>query len=1076
MKIHDKNLSAALLSGLRAVAAVVCLLLCAGLWTPSWGQRGGREITGTVVDENNLPMPGVTVMVDGTVNGTMTTDAGTFVLGNVPANATIVVSCIGYTTQRIEVGTRNNFSIKLVPDTEMLEETVVVAFGQQKKATVTGAIATVSTTDLRKTTSTRLDNALAGRVTGLTSMQSGGGQPGRDGATMYLRGAATVNGQSPLILVDGVERSDGIRALDMNEVESISVLKDASATGLYGVRGANGVILITTRRGQKGKPNLNITFDQSMSSFTVQPERLHSWEYLEMRNQAFINDGKTVPYSDEVIAKFKNPLFGLTGNESNYEELKTMREYLYCDNDYYRMMFKQFTPQSRFNANISGGTDMVNYFLSIGYIHQDGNLKTLPKSELGYNPQAYMNRFSLRSNLDFHLTKDLTLSLNLASYSEDINMPTSSLYGGDENWMMRDLIYQATCIAPIFVGPVTIAEFAEKDGIPVGAPVMYNWIDRTAYECINFKGFQTDTKKNLNSNLAVNYDLSSLITKGLSINGSVSYDTYNIGVLQGNRLLQLYLPFVDYENDTMRYGLHSQNPSPLSLTHSRSSNYVIYGQAAINYARTFGKHDVTAMLTGYRRYWESSGAGIPYNLIGTAARFTYSYDDRYLLEANMGYNGSEQFAPANRFGFFPSASIGWIASNESFLKDNNVLTWLKFRASYGMVGNDSMGGNRFLYQDNISVGGNNDRDIAGLGGRTISEGLLGNKELKWELAKKMNLGVEIGLFQDFRVNFDYFTENRDQILISRKTIPSFQGLPLGNIPKVNMGVVENHGFEVELKYSHDFKNGFAFNIGANLGFNDNKVIEYDEVNRGDEYAYPLRTEGHRLGQAWGYLIDWDSPGKGYFTSQEEIDAFLAHTKYGSGVPRPGDFVYKDVTGDGVIDDKDVSPIGFSTSIPGLTYGINLGMQLKNFDFNILFSGLGRYSRNYNDIAQNVKEYIYQGNFYDYHRGAWTEERWKSGQEITYPALATEASTSHRSNDFFIQSRSMIRLKNVELGYNLPAKVFGNAGVKGLRVYISGQNLFYLCNNTFSKHLDPEMNDPIGYPITKNVMLGFNINF
>ena len=368
MKIHGKNLSATLLPCARAAVAVVCLLLCAGLWTPSSAQRG-REITGTVVDENNLPMPGVTVMVDGTVNGTMTTDAGTFVLTNVPANATLVVSCIGYTTQRIEVGTRNNFSVKLVPDTEMLEETVVVAFGQQKKATVTGAIATVSTTELRKTTTTRLDNALAGRVTGLTSMQSSGGQPGRDGATMFLRGAATTNGKSPLILVDGVERSDGIRALDMNEVESISVLKDASATGLYGVRGANGVILIQTRRGQKGKPNLNITFDQSMSSFTVQPDRLHSWEFLEMRNEAFRNDGKAVPYSDEVIAKFKNPLFGLSGNEPNYQELKTMREYLYCDNDYYRMSFKQFTPQSRFNANITGGTDMVNYFLSLGYIH-----------------------------------------------------------------------------------------------------------------------------------------------------------------------------------------------------------------------------------------------------------------------------------------------------------------------------------------------------------------------------------------------------------------------------------------------------------------------------------------------------------------------------------------------------------------------------------------------------------------------------------------------------------------------------------------------------------------------------------
>ncbi|MBQ6287298.1 MAG: TonB-dependent receptor [Bacteroidales bacterium] len=1074
MKIHGKNLSTALLSGVRAAAAVVCLLFCAGLGNPSWAQGGSREITGTVVDENNLPMPGVTVMVDGTTNGTMTTENGTFVLRNVPANSTLLISCIGYTTQRLEVGSRTNFSIKLVPDTEMLEETVVVAFGQQKKATVTGAIATVGSAELRKTTTTRLDNALAGRVTGLTSMQSGGGQPGRDGATMYLRGAATVNGQSPLILVDGVERSDGIRTLDMNEVENISVLKDASATGLYGVRGANGVILITTRRGQKGKPNLSITFDESMSAFTTDPERIHSWEYMALRNEALMNSGSPAAYSDEVIAKFKNPLFGLTGNEPNYAELKKMREYLYCDNDYYHMMFKKFSPQSRLSANLSGGTDKVNYFLNIGYIHQDGNLKNLSKKELGYDTQSYMNRFSLRSNLDFHLTKDFTLSLNLASYSEDINMPcVGAMYNGnDENWMMRDLIYQATCITPISVGPTTISEF----GVDDGAVVTHSWMDRTAYEVMNYRGFRRDNKKNLNSTLSATYDLGRLITKGLSITGSVSYDTYNMGVLEGYKATQLYLPVVDYTNDTLQYAIHSQNPQPLGLSFpQRYSNYVIYGQASINYARRFAdKHDVTAMVTGYRRYWEGNGGEIPYNLIGTAARLTYGYDDRYLAEVNMGYNGTEQFAPANRFGFFPSVSLGWIASNEAFLKDNKVITWLKFRYSYGMVGNDQQGGYRFLYQDDIRVGGNTGQGGTGLGGNTISEGLLGNKSLKWELAKKQNYAVEIGLFEDFRINFDYFTENRDQILISRKTIPTFQGLPLGNIPRVNMGVVENHGFEVELKYSHDFKNGYAFNINGNLGFNDNKVIEYDEVQRGEDYAYRYHTEGFRLGQQWGYLIDWDSPGKGYFTSQEEIDEFTKHTKYGSGVPRPGDFVYKDVTGDGVIDDKDVSPIGYSGSIPGLTFGLSMGAQLKNFDFSILFSGLGRYSKYYS--GQNVVEYIYQGTYYGYHKNAWTPERWQNGEKITYPALSTGATVSHRANDFFIQNRSFVRLKNVEIGYNLPSKLLSGAGVKSLRIYASGQNLFYFTKCRFGQHLDPEVNDPIGYPITKNFLLGLNINF
>ena len=419
MKIHDKIQFASCLSKMRAAIAVVLLLLTAGAGNLAFAQS--RTITGTVLDENSQPMPGATVMVEGTTNGTMTNADGTFVLANVPAKATVVVKCVGYKDVVLESG-KTSYTIKLEVDATLLEETVFVAFGQQKKVSVTGSISTVSNADLRKTTTTRLDNALAGRVTGLTSMQSAGGQPGADGATMYLRGAATTNGKSPLILVDGVER-DNIRTIDMNEVESLSVLKDASATALYGVQGANGVILIQTRRGQKGKPQLSITFDQSWTSFTMEPSVLHSWEYCEFRNEALLNDGKNAQYSQEVIDKYKNPLLGLDPADPDYEAKAAMRQYTYCDNDFYRMYLKKNTPQTRVNANLSGGTDYVNYFLNIGYIHQGGNLNTEDPDYLGYDPQCYMNRLSLRSNLDFHITKNLTASLNLASYAEDVNMP-----------------------------------------------------------------------------------------------------------------------------------------------------------------------------------------------------------------------------------------------------------------------------------------------------------------------------------------------------------------------------------------------------------------------------------------------------------------------------------------------------------------------------------------------------------------------------------------------------------------------------------------------------------------------------
>lgn len=1064
--MHDRNQKvASCLSRVKAAMAAVLLLMVVGTGT-ALAQQSGKTITGKVLDENNQPMPGVTIIVDGTTNGTMTGPDGTFTLGGVPSGATVIVSCIGYTDQVLPEG-KTNYLVSLVPDSEMLEETVVVAFGQQKKLSVTGAISTVASADLRKTTSTRLDNALAGRVTGLTSMQSGGGQPGVDGATMYLRGAATTNGKSPLILVDGVER-DNIRTIDMNEVESISVLKDASATALYGVQGANGVILIQTRKGQKGKAQLNISVDQSWTSFTKEPSRLHSWEYCELRNEALMNDSQAPEFSEETIAKFRNPLLGLDPSSPDYDNQVAIRKAVYCDNDYYRMYLKSNTPQTRANANISGGTDFVNYFVNVGYIHQGGNLNTESPDYLGYDPQCYMNRLSLRSNLDFHITKNLTASLNIASYAENVNMPAvGDLYRGDQSWMITDIIYQSQTILPISPGPVTDPRFGGvSDGV-----VGYNYLDRSAYEIINRRGFHTNKRKNLNTQFSVNWDLGELVTKGLSVNGMAAYDTYNIGVLEGRKKERVYNVRVDYDSETLSYSSSNGDKiEPLTMTSSRFSNYQIYVQGSINYARTFGKHNVTAMATAYRRFWEGTSADIPYNVLGTAARATYSFDDRYLVEGNLGYNGSEQFAPSKRFGLFPSGSIGWIASNESFLKGNKYLTWLKFRASYGLVGNDSMGGLRFLYQDDNKIQSGNGF-VQGLGGKIVKEGLIGNKSITWELSKKMNLGVEIGLFKDFRINVDYFTEKRDQILLKRRTVPSFQGVSSDYIPRVNMGKVDNHGVDVEVSYSHTFNRDFSISSRVNFGFNDNTAIELDEPMRSEEYAYQYHEEGFRLGQEFGYLIDWDSPGNGYFTSQDEIDSYYP---YGfGGKPRVGDFVYKDVNGDGVIDQKDLSPIGYSTTVPGLNYGISLGLNFKGIDFNVLFSGLGRYSKYYS--GQGVVEWTKQGTYFDWTRNGWTEERYKNGEKITYPAISTTKTVSHTENDFFIQNRSFLRLKNIELGYTIPERFLSKVGVKALRVYVSGQNLF-VWDNLRITHIDPEQNNSYGYPITKNVTLGLNINF
>ena len=1026
-------------------------------------QQQNRKLTGVVLDKDGSPLIGVSI-VESPRNGTITDLDGNFSIDVTPQSE-LRISYIGYLTQTVKVGNKKSLNITLYEDAETLDEVVVVGYGAQKKVSVTGAVSSVSQNDLKKTSVTRLDNALAGRVTGLTSTQADGGQPGADGATMFLRGAATTNGQAPLILVDGVER-DNIRTIDMNEVESVSVLKDASATAVFGVRGANGVILITTRKGEKGKPKLSVSLDESWTSVNREPARLHSWDYMNLRNEALTNDGLPIAYTPEVIDKYRNPLFGLDPSASDYARQVKMRQYMYCDNDYYREYISKYTPQTRINANITGGTDFVSYFFNAGFIHQGGNLNTESKDKLGYDPSSWMNRWSLRTNLDFNLSNRLKAELKIGSYSEKVNMPavTPSIYSSPGH-MMYDIIYQSLTILPITPGPTTLSEFGVQDGDLVDVP----YLDRTAFEIMNRYGFYTRVRNNLNTQFALNWDLGGLITEGLSLRGMVAYDAYSNSVLNGSKREISYYTTIDYEKNTLSYSPHNTDASQLSLNRSYSSNYRINAQASLNYNRRFGAHAVTGMVLFQRDYWETEAAEIPYNTVGLSARATYSWNDRYLAEVNLGYNGSEQFAPTKRFGFFPAMSLGWVVTNEKFLEHNPVLTNLKLRVSVGKVGNDKIGGSRFLYQDNITISGGS--YAGGLGGKWVNEGLWGNKSVTWELATKQNYGIDIGLFNELNLSIDYYKEHRSQILITRQSVPEFQGVLPSNIPKANMGVVDNQGVDLEVGYNKQLNSDWSLAIKANFGFNKNKVVEFDEPQRPEDYVYRKRTEGFTLGQCWGYLIDWNSPGGGYFTSDEEIADYPA--KYDFGTPRKGDFVYIDRNSDGMINDKDMVPIRHSSYIPGITYGASLNVAYKNFDLSALFSGVARYSRYYS--AYGVFENYAQGTYFDYHRTAWTEERWKNGEEITYPALSTKTSVNHVPNDFFIQNRAFLRLKNIELGYTLPSNLLRGAGINKFRVYVGGQNLF-LWDALRTRYLDPEQSGAMVYPITRSLNVGCNINF
>jgi len=435
------------------------------------------------------------------------------------------------------------------------------------------------------------------------------------------------------------------------------------------------------------------------------------------------------------------------------------------------------------------------------------------------------------------------------------------------------------------------------------------------------------------------------------------------------------------------FQLPNQESNSFWLSKSQGSRYNVNLQGSLVYNRLFEKHNLGGMLRAERDYWDSGGADIPFNVLGSAGRLTYDFDTRYFAEVNFGYNGSEQFSPKKRFGFFPSGSVGWAISNEEFLKDNPTLTFLKLRTSFGRVGNDKMGGARFLYLDNIAMGGSGYLGSLAAG-KGVSEGLLGNPNLTWEMAEKYNIGMDFSILKDFTGQFDLFRENRSQILLSRASVPSWQGMPLGNIPRVNMGKVLNQGYEIELGYNKRFSKDLFLHFKGQLSYNRNKRLNVDEVPRDETYVYRQRSTGYPIGQNWGYLIDWDQDG-GYWTPEALADP--NHITYDFGTPRPGDFVYKDLNGDGVVNDKDEAPIGVG-NIPRYSYGFSLSAEWKGFDAYIFFQGLSKFNSIFRPAG--VYEFIIRGTYFPYHRTAWTEERWRNGEEITYPALSTQQNVNH----------------------------------------------------------------------------------
>lgn len=996
------------------------------------------KITGVVMDSaSSERLPGITVMVMGTKTGTQTDVNGNYSL-TVPPNGTLVFRHVGYQQKTVKIGASSVVDVRLSSSETDLEQVVVVAYGKQKKATVTGSIVSISTKEIKQSPAANLAVSLAGRLPGLTAIQRSG-EPGRDITQLFVRGQGTINAQSPIVLVDGVERD--LTYIDPNEVESVTILKDASSTAIFGVRGANGVILVTTKRGTSEIPEINFTAEGGTQSFTRFITPVNSFEYATLRNLAQRNDGQGDAFSAEALEHYR-----LGDDPVRYPDTK-----------WKDLLIKPASLQQRYNLNISGASKGLRYFVNAGYLNQGGQFKF--EKGLPYDPSFKLDRYNFRSNIDLQVNKSLKAFLNVAGYLEKQNMPLGvlNLVGRDEVvnsspalWVMAYMNYLNATVPPY---------------TPDGQVITVITTDHPALGQLNRTGYAQQTRSNVTATYGMEQSLE-FLTKGLTARAVMSFDSKSTNNFYAGRDYERWeqvilrgVPGADGQ-DSVKYVNHAQKNTPLTISGSRFFTSFSNFQGSLNYIRNFDKHAITGLLL-YQQQKTIINEALPYNLIGTAGRVTYGYDNKYFAEFNAGYNGSEQFAKGRRFGFFPAVSGAWVLSNEKFLANNKTISSLKLRGSYGVVGNDRIGSRRFLYIDDLQVGGGGASGSLG-SGSTIVTNLLKNELLQWEVSKKSNIGFEIGIHDEINLVVDIYSEKRDNILRNRGTIPVLNGLPVSALPPVNIGVVKNHGYEIELNYRKRFNSNWSMLSKLNLNYASNRQLYADEPLLPETYAYRYRETGYRIGQNFGYIVD------GYFADQADIDRSPVQ-KVGGHDSRPGDFKYKDLNGDGVVDAEDIAPIGYSP-VPEYTFGGAFNITYRNFDVSVLIQGITNVTAYYGGSGTFAANYYVKR-----HLESWTEERAAKGEKISYPRLTTEGSPNEIGNSFFIIDGSYIRLKNVEIGYRLPVFLAKKVGAKGARVYANGFNLA-TWDRLPTKDIDPEVTNETSYPIIKTINFGLNITF
>lgn len=985
-------------------------------------------VTGTVKSDKGEALTGVSVRIKNGSAGASTDNNGKYTITAPSSQSILTYSYVGFVSKEVVVGTQSVINVTLMEESNLLSDVVVVGYGQQKKETLTGSITTIKTSDILQSSAANITNALAGRLPGLTTIQSSG-RPGFDEARLLIRGQSTWVNASPLIIVDGMER-ESFSQIDPNEVESISILKDASATAVYGVRGANGVILITSKKGTLGKPQISFTQNVAMQKPSRIPEILGSYDQATLLNLALKNDGKPAQFSEEALQKFKDK----------------SDPYGYPDVNWWEEFSKPASLQNQSNLNVRGGTERVKYFTSLGYLNQDGMFKYTDVQK-NYNTNTDFNRINFRSNIDVTINKYQELSAYISGRIEKRNGFGTDYSSAHTNSLTQ--FFQAINSYPPYLFPIF-----NPDGSLAGSSTFTN-----PYKAIVHSGFNTERSTAYDIILKLNNKLD-FITKGLSALVNVSANSS----FSTNKAYSENVATFQYLPATGGYNQVSNNVPLTYVEEAATAGYrQLNLQAQINYNRKFGNHNVSGMAV-YNQLKTETGSAIPSALIGTAGRFTYGFKSKYFAEVNLGYNGSENFAPGNRFGFFPAYSLGWNISEEAFIKKNlPAISLLKLRGSYGLVGNDRVGGTRFLYQSLYATVASNSNfqfgTVSPTSGGGISESRQGNPDLRWETATKRNIGLDLGLFKNsLTVTVDVFDEKRKDILMQARSFPLIQG---GPVPTVNIGRVNNKGYEIELQYKNTFKDLF-YSIKGNMAYAKNIVINRDDPGQTPDYQ---KLQGYAINQHRGYIVT------GFFQSAEDIANSPSQITLGGPII-PGDLKYLDYNNDGQIDANDQAPIGYS-DIPQYTFASQLALQYKGISLNVMFQGAANASVMYTGFGGFEFTGSGTGQATPIHLSYWTPE---TATTALYPSLHTGTGHSNKNkNTFHLRSGNFIRLKNVELGYSLPKSITSKLRLGSARIYVNGDNLY-----TWSKtgNFDPEALGGSGeiYPVQSVYNLGLNISF